>query len=70
LFEKTAWLKIAEYPGPRVIAKSAQALSKGRHSILIEFDNNEVRVQVDNIQAVDSNHLSPACSGVLLAAYC
>lgn len=64
-------VEIAMYPGPRVIAKSANAIPKARHSVLVEFDNNEVNVQVDNIEVVAVQHLSRQTPGrVLLAAYC
>jgi len=65
-------IEIAVYPGPRVIAKSRERYGQtivGRHSLLIQFENNEVELQMGNIQ-LRTNKLSHQTAGqVLLAAY-
>ncbi|HAF25190.1 MAG TPA: hypothetical protein DCK93_20175 [Blastocatellia bacterium] len=64
--------ELAEFPGPSIIAKSKQRapMPKGKHSILVEFENNEVKVFIDNAQLVETNALSRQAAGrVLLAAF-
>jgi len=67
-------VEIAVYPGPRVIAKSKELYDRrktitGRHSLLIQFENNELELQMDNIR-LRTNKLSHQTAGrVWLAAY-
>jgi hypothetical protein len=67
-------IEIAVYPGPRVIAKAKDLYDgrqtiTGRHSLLIEFENNELDLQMGKIQ-LRTDKLSHQTAGrVGLAAY-
>jgi hypothetical protein len=68
-------IEIAVYPGPRVIAKTRELYGDGkqtisaRHSLLIQFENNELELQMESIR-LHTNKLSHQTAGrVWLAAY-
>jgi hypothetical protein len=67
-------VEIAVYPGPRVIAKSRELYDRsqaitGKHSLLIQFENNELELQMGKIQ-LRTKKLSHQTAGrVWLAAY-
>jgi hypothetical protein len=68
-------VEIAVYPGPRAIPPEPKRLHDGRqtitgrHSLLIQFENNELEVEMGKIQ-LRTNKLSHQTAGqVLLAAY-
>jgi hypothetical protein len=68
-------IEIAIYPGPRVVAESRELYDngsqtiKGVHSLLIQFDNNELEMQMGQAK-LGTNKLSHQTAGrVLLAAY-
>jgi hypothetical protein len=66
-------MEIAVYPGPRVIAKS-RALSdngqtiSGRHSLLIQFENNELEMRIDNNCSLRTDKLSHQTAGLVMPA--
>jgi len=66
-------VEIAVYPGSQVLAESKGHTQpiEGRHSLLVEFENNEVTVQLDDSLKVKAENLSRQKVGrILLAGYC
>jgi hypothetical protein len=67
-------VEIAVYPGSEVLAASGEKQADqiaGRHSIFVEFENNEAQVTLDGSTSVKVTNLSRQKVGrILLAGYC